>query len=81
MKLNTDSFVGVGICVLGLLGVGYAIGVRSRMKAVCDKLDTSIERLANDTEVDILFNAVGVLALLGLLFLIKLLFDFVRWVL
>ncbi len=28
-----------------------------------------------------LFNAVGVLALLGLLFLIKLLFDFVRWVL
>ena len=53
MKLNTDSFVGVGICVLGLLGVGYAIGVRSRMKAVCDKLGTSIERLANDTEVDI----------------------------
>ena len=25
MKLNTDSFVGVGICILGLLGVGYAI--------------------------------------------------------
>lgn len=53
MKLNTDSFVGVGICIVGLLGVGYAIGVHSRMKAVCDKLDTSIDRLANETEVDI----------------------------
>ena len=29
MKLNTDSFVGVGICIVGLLGVGYAIGVHS----------------------------------------------------
>ena len=53
MKLNTDSFVGVGICILGLLGVGYAIGVHSKMKTVCEKLDTSIDRLANDTEVDI----------------------------
>ena len=53
MKLNTDSFVGVGICILGLLGVGYAIGVHSKMKTVCEKLDTSIDRLANETEVDI----------------------------
>lgn len=53
MKLSADSFVGVGICVLGLLGVGYAVGVHSKMKAVCEKLDTSIDRLANDTEVDI----------------------------
>lgn len=53
MKLNADSFVGVGICILGLLGVGYAIGVHSKMKTVCEKLDTSIDRLANDTEVDI----------------------------
>lgn len=36
-----------------MLGVGYAIGVYSRMKAVCDKLDTSIDRLANEAEVDI----------------------------
>ena len=53
MKLSADSFVGVGICVLGLLGVGYAIGVHSKMKTVCEKLDTSIDRLANDTEVNI----------------------------
>ena len=53
MKTNLDSFVGVGICVLGLVGVGYAIGVRSRMKSVCDKLDITIDRLANDTDIDI----------------------------
>ena len=53
MKLNTDSFVGVGICILGLLGVGYAIGVHSKMKRVCEKLDTSIDRLANESVVDI----------------------------
>lgn len=28
-------------------------GVHSKMKTVCEKLDTSIDRLANDTEVDI----------------------------
>ena len=53
MKTNLDSFVGVGICVLGLVGVGYAVGVRSRMKSVCDKLDITIDRLANDTDIDI----------------------------
>ena len=26
MRINADSFVGVGICILGLVGVGYAIG-------------------------------------------------------
>lgn len=53
MKINTDSLVGIGICVLGLLGVGYALGAHSQMKAMCDKLDTSIDKLANDAEIDI----------------------------
>lgn len=26
MRINADSFVGIGICILGLVGVGYAIG-------------------------------------------------------
>jgi hypothetical protein len=34
-----------------------------------------------DDILHFLFNAIGILAILGLLFLIKLLFDFVRWVL
>lgn len=52
MKLNTDSFVGVGICILGLLGVGYAIGVHSKMKTVCEKLDTSAVKRATDEVMD-----------------------------
>ena len=47
MRINADSFVGVGICILGLVGVGYAIGVHSKMKVMCDRLDTSIDNLAN----------------------------------
>lgn len=53
MRINTDSFVGIGICILGLVGVGYAIGVHSKMKVMCDRLDTSIDNLANNTEIDI----------------------------
>ena len=53
MKMNLDSFIGVGVCVLGLIGAGYEIGTRSRMNAVCDKLDIAIDRLANDTDLDI----------------------------
>lgn len=53
MRINADSFVGVGICILGLVGVGYAIGVHSKMKVMCDRLDTSIDNLANNTEIDI----------------------------
>lgn len=32
-----------------------------------------------DDILHLLFNAIGILAILGLLFLIKLLYDFVRW--
>lgn len=53
MRINTDSFVGIGICILGLVGVGYAIGVHSKMKVMCDRLDTSIDNLVNNTEIDI----------------------------
>lgn len=53
MRINADSFVGIGICILGLVGVGYAIGVHSKMKVMCDRLDTSIDNLANNTEIDI----------------------------
>lgn len=44
MRINTDSFVGIGICILGLVGVGYAIGVHSKMKVMCDRLDTSTDQ-------------------------------------
>ena len=42
MRINADSFVSVDICILGLVGVGYAIGVHSKMKVMCDRLDTRL---------------------------------------
>lgn len=53
MKLNSDSLFSFGVFGLGLIAIGYAIGVHSRMKAVADKLDTSIDKIANDAEVEI----------------------------
>jgi len=59
MKINSDSLMGFGICVLGLLGVGYALGVRSRMKTMCEKLDISIDKLVSDTEIEIPDRMIG----------------------
>lgn len=47
MRINADSFVGVGICILGLVGVGYAIGVHSKMKVMCDRLEEFNGNLQN----------------------------------
>lgn len=53
MKTNSDLLLSVGVCILGLLGIGYAVGVRSQMKAMCEKLDTSIDKIADNAEIDI----------------------------
>ncbi len=53
MKINSDSLLGFGVFGLGLAAIGYAIGIRSRMKVVADKLDTSIEKIANETDIEI----------------------------
>lgn len=53
MKLNSDTLLSFGVFGLGLGAIGYAVGIHSRMKAVADKLDTSIDKIANDTEVEI----------------------------
>lgn len=53
MKLNSDTLLSFGVFGLSLVAIGYAVGIHSRMKAVADKLDTSIDKIANDTEVEI----------------------------
>lgn len=53
MKLNSDTLLSFGVFGLGLVAIGYAVGIHSCMKAVADKLDTSIDKIANDTEVEI----------------------------
>lgn len=53
MKLNSDTLLSFGAFGIGLIAIGYAIGVHSRMKVMADKLDTSIDKIANNTEVEI----------------------------
>lgn len=47
------SAAALGFIGLGIAAIGYAFGVRSKMKEVCEKLDLSIDKIANDTEVEI----------------------------
>ena len=51
MKLNSDTLLSFGVFGLGLVAIGYAVGIHSRMKAVADKLDMS---QAGATVTDIL---------------------------
>lgn len=50
---NMDVIVGLGIFVAGMIGIGYTIGIRSKMNNLCEKLDTSIDSLSEDIPVNI----------------------------
>lgn len=50
---NFDMFIGAAGWIVGLVGVGYAIGTRSKMAKISDTLNCSINDLANRTEIDI----------------------------
>ena len=52
-NFNKDTIIGVIGVVAGLLGVGYAIGTHSKLAKISERLDTSIDELANDMEFDI----------------------------
>lgn len=51
--VNFDGVVGLVGIVAGLVGVGYALGTRSKMAKISDRLNRSIDELANRTEIDI----------------------------
>ena len=53
MNNKFDNLVGLLGAALGLVGIGYALGTHSKMSKISDKLDISIEDLANKTPVDI----------------------------
>ena len=52
-SINVDLLLGAADWIVGLVGIGYAIGTRSKVNKLCDKLDCSIEDLANSTEIHI----------------------------
>lgn len=48
-----DLVIGLTGFVVGLVGIGYATGTRSKMNQVSKKLDTSIDDLVRGTKIDI----------------------------
>lgn len=53
MNMKIDGVVGLLGITIGLVGVGYALGTRSKMAKISEKLDYSIDQLANDVPIDI----------------------------
>ena len=53
MNKKFDGIVGILGVAAGLVGVGYAIGMHTKMAKICEKLDRSIDELASNTPVDI----------------------------
>ena len=52
-NFDWDLVIGVTGFVVGLVGVGYAAGTRSKMNQVSKKLDASIDDLVRGTKIDI----------------------------
>lgn len=48
-----DGVVCLAGAALGLMGLGYGIGMRSKLAKVSEKLDCSIDELANKAPIDI----------------------------
>ena len=48
-----DNAVGIIGLAVGMIGVGYALGARSKMTKISEKIDMSIDDIANKTPVDI----------------------------
>lgn len=51
--MNKNDMISILFGAVGLIGIGYAIGTHSKMARVSDKLNKSIDDIANGTEVDI----------------------------
>lgn len=50
---NKDAIIGVVGGILGLLGLGYGIAMHTKLSKVSERLDTSINDLAGNMEIDI----------------------------
>lgn len=52
-SFDWDLVIGVTGFVVGLVGIGYAAGTRSKMNQVSEKLDKSIDDIVRDARIDI----------------------------
>lgn len=53
MRINTDAVISVVTFAAGLVGIGYAVGTRSKANELCAKLDRSIDELSDDISIEI----------------------------
>lgn len=53
MKKSMEFYMNAAGWVIGLVGAGYAIGVHCKMNALAKKLDSKIDRLADDAAIQI----------------------------
>lgn len=52
-SFDWDLVIGVTGFVVGLVGIGYAAGTRSKMNQISEKLDKSLDDIVRDTRIDI----------------------------
>lgn len=53
MKINLNTVLGIGGCVVGLVGIGYAMGSHKKLGDICKKVGVAIDDLSGRTNVDI----------------------------
>ena len=51
--ISSDFLFGVCGCVVGLIGVGYAVGTHTKLSKISERLNNSIDDLADNMEIDI----------------------------
>lgn len=52
-SFDWDLVIGVTGFVVGLVGIGYAAGTRSKMNQISEKLDKSLDDIVRDSRIDI----------------------------
>lgn len=52
-KINKDFVVGIVGAAAGLIGVGYAVGIRTKLGKSYERLDLAINNVADNIDVDI----------------------------
>lgn len=51
--IDGSTLFGVFGCVVGILGIGYAIGTNSKLSKISERLGLAIDDIADNTEIDI----------------------------
>lgn len=53
MKVSFNAAIGFGGLVIGLVGIGYALGQHKKLNDICERLDKKIDDISENTDIDI----------------------------